>query len=386
MAVVRQGCRVFVYALVLCVYLCGGSSLHAQVTESLFGTTPDGVAIKIYTLQDGAMQARVMTYGARLVSLDVPDAHGNIADVVLGYDALAPYLEDHKTFFGGIIGRFANRIAAGSFLMDGKRYDVAKNSGNNSLHGGTEGFDKRVWTAQRIAHGVELTLVSQDGDQGFPGTLKVRVQYTLQFSTLKIEYFAVTDADTVVNLTSHSYFNLAGEGSGDILRHVVTIHADRYTPVNSQMIPTGEVASVTGTPFDFRKPTAIGARIDAANEQLTIAKGYDHNFVVSGNADQQGLHTAARVMDPASSRVLVVKTTQPGVQFNSGNALDGTVHGKHGHVYGRHASFCLETQHFPDSPNRPAFPSIELKPGQTFHAITEYVFSAVEGSRGAQLN
>jgi aldose 1-epimerase len=349
--------------------------MQAEVKKSVFGTMPDGTSIEIFTLQDGDLTARVMTYGARLVSLDVPDRNGKVADVVLGYDSLEGYLGDPKTYFGAIVGRYGNRIGHGTFVLDGKRYEVPKNDGDNSLHGGTVGFDKRVWTAQEIPTGVELTLVSKNGDQGYPGTLTTHVRYTLSAHTLKIEYSATTDADTVLNLTNHSYFNLAGEGNGDILDNVMTIPADRYTPVNAGLIPTGELAPVAGTPFDFRTPTVIGKRIDQDNEQLKFAKGYDQNFVLNHATKGPDLHEAARVVDPKSGRVMTVKTTQPGVQFYSGNFLDGTAHGKHGHVYEKRAALCLETQHFPDSPNHPAFPSTELKPGQTFHSVSEYIFS-----------
>ncbi|MGH9617199.1 MAG: aldose epimerase family protein, partial [Acidobacteriaceae bacterium] len=329
--------------------------------KAVFGAMPDGTSIDIFTLQDGALKARVMTYGARLVSLDVPDRNGNVADVVLGYDSLAGYLGDPKTYFGAIVGRYGNRIAHGEFVLDGKRFHLPKNNGDNTLHGGTVGFDKRVWTAHEIPGGVEMTLVSKNGDQGFPGTLTAHVRYTLSAHALKIEYFATTDADTVLNLTNHSYFNLAGEGQGNILDNVLTIPAERYTPVNAGLIPTGELAPVAGTPFDFRSPTAVGKRIDQDNQQLHFATGYDENFVLD-HPGGHSLHEAARVLDPKSGRTMTVETTQPGVQFYSGNFLDGTPHGKHGHIYRKHAGLCLETQHFPDSPNHPAFPSTELKP------------------------
>ncbi len=375
MAIRRVGRRAFAYIGLLCILGLEGLCMQAEVKKSVFGTMPDGTTISIFELQEGALKARVMTYGARLVSLEVPDRNGKVADVVLGYDSLAPYLSDPKTYFGAIVGRYGNRIAHGTFVLDGKRYEVPKNDGDNSLHGGTIGFDKRVWTAHEIPNGVELTLISKNGDQGYPGTLTSHVRYTLSAHALKIEYSATTDADTVLNLTNHSYFNLAGEGDGNILDNVLTIRADRYTPVNAGLIPTGELAPVAGTPFDFRTPTAIGKRIDQDNEQLKFARGYDQNFVLGASTDGQSMHQAARVLDPKSGRVLTVVTTQPGVQFYSGNFLDGTAHGKHGHVYEKRAGLCLETQHFPDSPNHPAFPSTELKPGQTFHSVTEFIFS-----------
>ena len=349
------------------------SRLEAKVTKSVFGSKPDGTKVEIYTLEEGALKARVMTYGARLVSLEVPDRSGKIADIVLGYESLAGYTADPKSYFGSIVGRYGNRIAHASFSLDGKRYQLPANDGTNTLHGGIKGFDKLVWQGHEIPNGVELTLVSKDGDQGFPGTLTARVRYTLEAHALKIEYFATTDKDTVLNLTNHSYFNLAGEGQGDILNHRMMIPADRFTPVDSSLIPTGELAPVAGTPLDFHQPTAIGARINDNYEQMRLAGGYDHNYVLNGKAGV--LQEAARVLEPTSGRVLTVETTQPGLQFYSGNFLDGTLHGKHGHVYNKHAGFCLETQHFPDSPNHPKFPTSELKPGQTYHSVTVFGFS-----------
>jgi aldose 1-epimerase len=349
------------------------SHLEAKVTKSVFGDMPDGTKVEIYTLEEGGVKARVMTYGARLVSLEVPDRHGKTADIVLGYESLEGYLTDPKSYFGAIVGRYGNRIAHASFALDGQRYQLPANEAGNTLHGGVKGFDKLLWQAHEIPHGVELTLVSKDGDQGFPGTLTARVRYTLEAHALKIEYFATTDKDTVINLTNHSYFNLAGEGHGDILNHLVMLPADRYTPTNAGLIPTGELAPVAGTPFDFHQPTAIGARINDNNEQLRLAGGYDQNFVLNGKIGV--MQEAARVTEPTSGRVLTVETTQPGVQFYSGNFLDGTLHGKNGHIYGKHAGFCLETQHFPDSPNHPKFPTSELKVGQTYHYVTEFKFS-----------
>jgi aldose 1-epimerase len=348
------------------------SHLEAKVTKSVFGEMPDGRKVEIYTLEEGALKARVMTYGARLVSLEVPDRNGKTADVVLGYDSFEPYTKAPQTFFGAVVGRYGNRIAHGTFELDGKRYHLPINDGDNSLHGGKVGFDALLWQGKEIPGGVELTLVSKDGDQGYPGTLTARVRYTLEAHALKIEYFATTDKDTVLNLTNHSYFNLAGEGQGDILGHLLMIPAERYTPVDSGLIPTGELAPVAGTPLDFRKATPIGARIHDSFEQLRLGKGYDHNFVLGPVG---AMKEAAQVTDPKSGRVLTVETTQPGVQFYSGNFLDGTAHGKHGHVYQQHAALCLETQHFPDSPNHPKFPTSELKPGETYHYTTVFKFS-----------
>jgi aldose 1-epimerase len=349
------------------------SHLEAKVTKSVFGNTPDGAKVEIYTLEEGAIKARIMTYGARLVSLEVPDRSGKVADIVLGYDNLAGYTDNKEAYFGAIVGRYGNRIAHATFSLDGKSYQLPANDGVNTLHGGIIGFNKLIWQGHEIPHGVELTVVSKDGDQGFPGTLTARVRYTLEANALKIEYFATTDKDTVLNLTNHSYFNLAGEGQGDILNHVVMIPADRYTPVDSGLIPTGELAPVAGTPLDFHKATAIGARINDDNEQLKLGRGYDHNYVL--NEKIGTLQLAARVTEPTTGRVLTVETTQPGVQFYSGNFLDGTLHGKQGHVYALRTGFCLETQHFPDSPNHPKFPTSELKPGQTYHEVTVFKFS-----------
>jgi len=368
-------CRWKLVAALIILAGIRGSAMQAAVQKAIFGTMPDGEKIDIYTLQDGPYKARVMTYGARLVSLEVPDRYGKVADIVLGYSSLDPYLQDKKTYFGAVVGRYANRIAGGTFVLDGKRYQLPQNENGNTLHGGTVGFDQRVWTAHEVPDGVELELVSENGDQGFPGTLTTRVRYTLKKNVLSLDYKATTDADTVLNLTNHSYFNLAGEGNGTILGDILTIPASTYTPVNKGLIPTGQLAPVAGTPFDFLKPTAVGKRINEPNEQLEIAKGYDENFVLPNQAQHGVLQEAARVYEPRSGRVMVVKTTQPGVQFYSGNFLDGTVHGKHGHVYPKHAALCLETQHFPDSPNQPNFPTTELKPGQTFQRTTEWVFS-----------
>ena len=367
--------QLFKYLCLLCIFSLQGLPVQGATNKSIFGTMPDGKRVYIYAFHNGAIKAQVMTYGARLVSLEAPDRNGKAADIVLGYDLLMPYVKSPKTYFGAIVGRYANRIAHGTFVLNGKRYYLPKNDGENTLHGGIKGFDKRVWTAHSIPHGVELTLVSKNGDQGYPGTLTTRVRYTLSPGELKIEYSATTGADTVLNLTNHSYFNLDGEGNGNILDHILTIPADRYTPVNAGLIPTGQLAPVAGTPFDFSKPTAIGKRIDEDNQQLHYAKGYDENYVLNHDGHGGTLHEAARVLDPQSGRILLIKTTQPGVQFYSGNFLDRTIHGKHGHVYAKHAGLCLETQHFPDSPNHPGFPSTELKPGQTFHQVTEYLFS-----------
>jgi len=351
--------------------------MQEAATKTIFGAMPDGTQIYIYTIQRGGLKARITTYGGRVVSLETPDRNGKSADIVLGHETLAGYLADPKTYFGAIIGRYGNRIAHGTFALDDAQYHLPKNEGDNSLHGGTVGFDKRVWRDEAIPDGVELTLASKNGDQGYPGTLTVRVRYTLSAEGLQIEYFATTDEDTVLNLTNHSYFNLAGEGQGTILDHLLTLSADQYTPVNADLIPTGQFVPVAGTPFDFRKATAIGQRIGEDNEQLHLAKGYDQNFILPADGGSGKLREAARAMDAASGRCLIVETTQPGVQVYSGNFLDGSVHGKHGHIYAKHAGLCLETQHFPDSPNQSEFPSTKLSPGQMFHSVTKYRLSLV---------
>ena len=342
-----------------------------QVTKATFGKVPDGTPVDIYTLQDGPVEARIMTYGGIVVSLKVPDRHGKRDDVVLGYDSPDKYALK-SPFFGAIIGRYANRIAHGQFKLDAKTYSLPKNSGENTLHGGTRGFDKVFWSARPIKNGVELRYVSKDGDQGFPGNLTAIVRYTLVRNTLRIDYSAETDQDTVVNLTNHSYFNLAGQSQGDILRHELKIKASRYTPVDAALIPTGNLESVEGTPFDFRKLTPIELRIGDDNEQLREGNGYDHNWVLDKTAGKMG--EAAELYEPATGRVMDVFTTEPGLQFYSGNRLDGSITGKDGRVYGYRSALALETQHFPDSPNRANFPSTELKPGQTYHQVTEFRF------------
>lgn len=346
---------------------------HGSVTKAAFGTMPDGTAVDIYTLKSDAVEARVTTFGARVVSIKTADRNGKIDDVVLGYNTLPEYLADKKTYFGAIVGRYGNRIAHAQFVIDGKTYEVPKNNGDNSLHGGTVGFDQLVWKGREVAEGVEMTLVSKDGDQGYPGTLTVHVRYSLHHNALRIDYSVTTDKATVVNLTNHSYFNLGGEGHGTILNEEMTIAADKYTPVDAGLIPTGVLAPVEGTPFDFRKPTVIGARIHDDNEQLKLAGGYDHNWVLRGANGE--VKTAAHVYDPESGRVLTVTTTEPGVQFYSGNFLDGSFKGPSGVAYAKNTGLCLETQHFPDSPNHPSFPTTLLKPGETRHSMTTFTFS-----------
>ena len=322
------------------------------------------------------MEVRAMNYGGIIVSLRVPDRKGEFADVVLGHEELGGYTPN-PPYFGVIVGRYANRIANGKFTLDGKTYDLPKNDGPNTLHGGTtRTFDRVLWDAEPLKgkNGVAFSYLSKDGDDGFPGNVKAKVTYTLNDSNeLTIDYEATTDKATPINVSQHSYFNLAGEGNGDILNHEIMINADRFTPVDKYLIPTGELKPVKGTPFDFTTAKKIGADIDAKDEQLTLGHGYDHNFVI--NRKGAGLTLAARVYEPTTGRMMEVSTTQPGVQFYTGNFLDGTVTGKHGHVYKHRYGFCLETQHYPDSPNHPNFPSTILKPGEKFDEKTVFKFS-----------
>jgi len=351
-----------------------GPAASRKMEHKPFGQTAEGEKVDLYTLTNpNGMEAAISTYGGIVVSLKTPDRSGKLGDVVLGFDDLKGYL-GASPYFGALVGRYGNRIAKGKFSLDGVEYTLAKNNGENSLHGGLRGFDKRVWTAKEVSpESLELSYFSKDGEEGYPGNLSATVTYTLTDNNeLKIDYSATTDKDTVLNLTNHSYFNLAGEGEGDILGEMVMINADRFTPTDSGLIPTGELRSVEGTPFDFRKPHAIGERINSTDEQIVMAKGYDQNFVL--NRTGNGLELAARVTDPKTGRVMEVLTTQPGLQFYSSNFLDGTIHGKGGKVYGPRAAFCMETQHFPDSPNHPSFPSTELKPGERYQTTTMYRF------------
>lgn len=349
----------------------GGPAM--KVTSELFGRLADGTAVDIYTLKNASgLEARVMTYGAILVSLKVPDRNGALADVNLGFDTLEGYLGTHP-YFGAIIGRYGNRIARARFTLDGVEYRLPANDNGNTLHGGLKGFDKVVWKAEPVAApngaAVKLAYVSKDGEEGFPGNLAVAVVYTLtDTNELEIRYEATTDKKTPVNLTNHAYWNLKGEGRGDVLAHVLRIEAGRITAVDSAktLIPTGEIVPVAGTPFDFTAPHAIGERIAA------VEGGYDHNFVLKSGGGTPAL--AARVEEPESGRVLEIWTDQPGIQLYTGNFLDGSVVGKGGHAYGKHFAFCLETQHFPDSPNHPNFPSTILEPGQTFRTVTVHKF------------
>ncbi len=351
---------------------------QSSVKKEKYGTTPDGRHVDLYTLANShGIEVRVINFGGIITSMLVPDRNGKMADIALGFDNLDGYLEN-KPYFGAIIGRYANRIANGKFTLDGKQYSLPINNGPNSLHGGIKGFNKVVWQAEPFhnhqGHGVKLSYLSKDGEEGYPGNLKVNVTYTLtEKNELVIDYEATTDKATPINLTNHSYFNLAGEGNGDVLAHELELNADEFTPVDKNLIPTGEIKPVKGTPLDFTHMTAIGARINDPYEQLAIAHGYDHNFVV--NRKNENLQFAARVREPRSGRVLEVFTSQPGIQLYTGNFLDGTIVGKHGHAYKQREAFCLETQHYPDSPNHPNFPSTILSPGKTFHSQTVFRFS-----------
>jgi aldose 1-epimerase len=345
-----------------------------KATCSDFGRAPDGSYVFVFTLENSnGIEARITNYGGILVSLKTPDRNGETADVVLGFDALAGYLAHPDHFFGSLIGRYANRIDQARFSLRGVKYLLDKNDGSNSLHGGSTGFDKRIWAPTYASNcQLELNYLSKDGEGGFPGNLNVTVTYSLtERDDLHIRYVATTDRETAVNLTNHSYFNLSAGESDSILDHRLTIDADRFLPVREDLIPTGEYRPVHGTSFDFRTPMTIGARIENHDQQLKCVGGYDHNWVLNHTS---GLSTAARVEEPTTGRVLQVQTTEPGLQFYSGNFLDGTIQGKAGVVYKRRSGFCLEPQHFPDSPNQPAFPSTLLSPGQRFESLTVYRF------------
>jgi aldose 1-epimerase len=366
-----------IFALLL-VMSCVMFAAAQTVTKQSYGKTAAGENVDLYTLRNSkGVEAKITNYGGIVVSLKVPDRNGRFADVVLGFNDLESYLTKNDPYMGALIGRYGNRIAKGRFTLNGVEYKLAVNNGENHLHGGIKGFDKVVWTGQETktpaGPAVVLKYLSKDGEEGYPGNLSVRVVYTLTNNNeLKIDYSATTDKDTVTNLTHHSYFNLAGEGNGDILNHIVTINASRFVPTDAGSIPTGELKSVAGTPFDFLKPTAIGARINQDDEQLKFGNGYDHTWVING----QGMRLAATAYEATSGRVMQVWTTEPGVQFYTGNFLNGTLTGKSGKVYARRNGFCFETQHYPDSPNQPSFPTTTLKKGQTLKSTTIYRFSA----------
>ena len=352
--------------------------VNMNVVESGFGSLPDGTAVKLFTLTNSnGLEAGIANYGATLVSLKIPDKEGNFEDVVLGFDSVQGYLQPNVPYFGSTIGRYGNRIANGKFSLDGTEYTLAQNNGTNSLHGGLVGFDKVMWEAEEFKNedevGVKLHYLSPDMEEGFPGNLDVVVTYTLNDDNeLKIDYEATTDEKTVVNLTNHSYFNFTGDLSQDILGHVVMINANTFVPVNDNLIPVGELKPVADTPFDFTEPTVVGKRIDAEDPQILTAGGYDHTWVVNGEAGEMRL--AATVYEPTSGRFMEIETTEPGVQFYTGNFLDGSLQGK-GVSYGKRTGLCLETQHFPDSPNQPNFPSVELNPGETYQTTTVHKFS-----------
>jgi aldose 1-epimerase len=354
------------------------SARQAQTTRAPFGRLPDGRAVELFTLTNAhGLEVQAMTYGAIITVLRTPDKSGRLDDIVLGFDSLAGYLHD-PPYFGAVVGRYANRIAHATFTLDRATYHLAANNGPNSLHGGVKGFDKVVWAGEPFrgdsGAGVRFRYVSPDGEEGYPGAVSVRVTYTLTArDELVVEYQATTTKATPINLSQHSYFNLHGGVRGDVLDHVLSLDASAFTPVDSTLIPLGQIAPVAGTPFDFRKPTPIGARIAQPNEQLRHGRGYDHTWVLD-RAGRSGVTHAARLVDPSSGRTLDVSTTEPGVQFYSGNFLDGSIVGKRGRVYGHRAGLALETQHFPDSPNHPNFPSTILRPGATYRSRTVFTF------------
>jgi len=363
--------------LVGCSCMSHSSNSSGSISKAPFGKTSDGKAVEIYTLRNSkGSEARIMTYGGIVESLKVPDRTGKLADIVLGYDNLEGYT--NSPYFGALIGRYGNRIARGQFTLEGTTYKLAVNNGPNALHGGLKGFDKVVWkaTPSCTAQGPSLKLkyLSKDGEEGYPGNLSVTAVYTLtDDNELRLEYTATTDKPTICNLTHHSYFNLEGAGNGDVLGHIVYINADNMTPVDSTLITTGEIKPVDGTPFDFRTPTAIGARVNDPDQQLQYGPGYDHNWVINKPLGQMGL--MARVYEPTTGRVMEVYSTEPGLQFYVGNFLDGSNVGKGGVAYQRRTDFCMEPHHYPDSPNKPQFPSTELKPGETYHNTIVYKFS-----------
>jgi len=372
--------RSFSCLLFVVVLLLGILSTNAQkISKESFGKTADGESVDLFTLTNrNGMEARITNYGGIVTTLTAPDRNNKYADVVLGFNDLDSYLKGHP-YFGALVGRYGNRIAKGRFTLNGVEYKLAVNNGENHLHGGIKGFDKVVWTARsmrtKLGPALSLTYLSKDMEEGYPGNLTVKVVYTLTNNNeLRIDYSASSDKDTVTNLTHHSYFNLAGEGNGDILNHQLLLKASRFTPTDAGSIPTGELRNVQGTPFDFLKSTSIGARINQDEEQLKFGGGYDHNWVVNGRAGT--LRQAASVYESTSGRVMDVWTTEPGIQFYTGNFLDGTLTGKSGKAYARRNGFCLETQHYPDSPNKPKFPTTTLRKGATYRSTTIYRFSA----------
>lgn len=370
--------NLFFLMLLILAFACTKAPRQVPVMDaSTFGGQVDGKKVELFTLRNAkGMTVQITNYGGRVVDLWVPDKNGNFSDVVLGYPTLNGYLNSHEIYFGTLIGRYGNRIGKGQFILNDSVYKLAVNNGPNHLHGGIKGFNNVVWDAVRSDDNtLLLSYLSPDGEEGYPGNLQVNVTYELTDNNeLKIDYKATTDKPTPVNLTHHSYFNLKGAGEGDILDHVMQIYGSYYTPVDSGLIPTGEIASVEGTVFDFRTPTAIGARIGDDNQQLKYGLGYDHNWVLDSNGDS--LHKAAKVVEPVSGRIMEVYTNEPGIQFYTGNFLAGKDTGKNGKVYPYRGALCLETQHFPDSPNKPAFPSAILDPDKEYHSICIYKFSA----------
>ena len=361
------------YLLVVTLLTLSTCWVRASVKCTIWHASTNGDRVNLYTLEDRQLRVRLTDYGARIVSIEAPDRDGRRSDIVLGFDNATQYLDDPRAYFGATIGRYANRLAKGSFSMEGRVYHVPLNNNANAMHGGPQGFSTKLWKGSAVSKdSVEFTLISPDGDMGFPGTLNVRILYTLKGNSLRIDYFGTTDKATVVNLTNHTYFNLEGEGSGDVLKERLLLNADHYTPIDSSLIPTGEIAAVSGTPFDFRSLTAIGKRIGQGDDQLEKAGGYDHNLILNGPTGE--LRRAAFAVDPLSGRTLTVLTTEPGVQFYSGNFLNGSVRGYSGRRYEKYAGFCLETQHFPDSPNHDNFPSTALLPEQKYHSTTVFVF------------
>lgn len=347
------------------------------MTTNLYGKTSGGTPVELHTLKSESLELQLISFGAGILSIRVPDRGGAFENVVLDFPDLAGYLQNHGSsapnFFGSTIGRYANRIADARFRLNGREYKLAKNNGPHSLHGGPGGFYNVVWKSEPAANAVTFHYMSKDGDEGFPGNLKTSVRYSISGAQLKIDYLATTDAPTVVNLTNHAYFNLAGAGKGSILSHQLRLFASRFTPTDATAIPTGELRSVAGTPMDFRQPTPIGSRIANDDQQLRFGQGYDHNFVLDGAVD--ALKPAAELYEPASGRLLEISTTEPAIQFYSGNFLDGSIVGKSGARFEKHAGLCLETQHYPDSPNQPAFPTTLLRPGQTFRSTTILKFA-----------
>src|SRR5579859_178800 len=381
MKVQTSRCALIVIAGLSLAGTLSSQGMRGTIRKQSFGKTVGGEPIDLYSLTNKkGMEVSITNYGATVVSIQAPDRAGKTADVVLGFDTLEGY-ESGKAYFGATVGRYGNRIGGGKFSLDGKTYTLPQNNGKNTLHGGITGFNKKVWKAKEMAskdgESLELSYLSPDGEEGFPGNLSVKVVFTLpaERNELIIDYRATTDKDTVLNLTNHSYFNLAGEGNGDILEQVLKLNAKKFTPVDQGLIPTGELRDVAGTPMDFTTATAIGKRINEKYEQLVVGKGYDHNWVIARAEGAKGLTLAAEAYDPKSGRQLDVLTTEPGVQFYSGNFLDGSAKGKGGKAYGQRAAFCLETQHFPDSPNHANFPSTVLKPDSVFHSKTVFRFS-----------